>query len=823
MVRVLRSARCRARRKRGQALVEFGLVLVIFVPFCILVGALLLSLYQSSAVSQGATWLGDRITQTGTACADGTTNCDWVDEFKTEMAGLGITVGAGDSISVSVTKAKAKPDGTPDINYYDQTNPTLVPTAQYGDTVMVRFVAPITGSVLVGTGFEQIIEGMPGSSTSWLGVSQLDKTPATGGITLVGNFGLDYTANVKVDAPAAYWPLGETGGNTFFENGGDTTKNGTIGSSVGVGVPSLILAGHDGAFHLDGTTNSWLAVPNVNSLNFGPNNAWSLELWVNRDRSGDFGAGCANDEEPLLVRPTMSLVISRADGCASDPGALDRVSLMLGSGLRLSTTQTIMNDGAPHHIVVTYDGTHTSAAYVEVRIYIDGQNAQLRSGAPYDTAASMGTNRFPTSDISGWTGASGPLLFGAQSQSAGTARLSATLDELALYRAPLSADLVALHYVAGVKVGLVAAVSGRTIYFQDLTNGSPISWQWTFATDTGSVEGTSGDQNPGFAFPDTGTKDITLTTHTMAGDTAKTIDGLVQVKAGSTLGASFAFDYGNMVKAQTPISYWRLGEGSGTAMVDEMGHNNGTYGGAVAFGASLLSADSNQALNLGAGAYDISVPDSASLHLSTFSLTLKVSRARAGVAEDLFSANGITLGINAANRLELRFAGGTATSSVNMVTGTTYDIVATYAGGVAHLFVNGVDSTSVSGTLPASYQLAGPLVIGAGGTTTQFRGTIDELVLYPRVLASVDVNALIAAATQIQSTMTVTSGMVVAFADKSSGGPTSYSWDFGDGSGANTANPTHQYTTSGSYTVWLTISDGTNWTSVMVQNLVTVP
>jgi len=179
------------------------------------------------------------------------------------------------------------------------------------------------------------------------------------------------------------------------------------------------LAGHDGAFHLDGTTNSWLAVPNVNSLNFGPNNAWSLELWVNRDRSGDFGAGCANDEEPLLVRPTMSLVISRADGCASDPGALDRVSLMLGSGLRLSTTQTIMNDGAPHHIVVTYDGTHTSAAYVEVRIYIDGQNAQLRSGAPYDTAASMGTNRFPTSDISGWTGASGPLLFGAQSQSAG--------------------------------------------------------------------------------------------------------------------------------------------------------------------------------------------------------------------------------------------------------------------------------------------------------------------------------------------------------------------------------------------------------------------
>ena len=824
MARVFRSAHSRAGRTRGQALVEFGLILIIFVPFIILVGALLLSLYQASAVNQGASWLGDRITQTGTACEDGSTQCNWVNEFQTEMAGLGITVGDGDSVSVSVTKPDLKPDGTPDVTYYDQTDPTRVPTTTYGDTVMVRFVKPITGSVLVGTGFEQLVEGMPGSSTSWLGVAQLDNIPATGGITLVGNFGLDYTANVKVDAPAAYWPLSETGGATFFENGGDATKNGTIGSTVGVGVPSLIVAGQDGAFHLDGTTNSWLAVPNVNSLNFGPNNAWSLEMWVNRDHSGDFGSGCANDEEPLLVRPTMSLVISRADGCTSDPGALDRVSLMLGS-LRLSGAPAI-SAGTAHHIVVTYDGTHTAAGYVEVRIYIDGQNAPLRTGTPYDT---MGTNKFPTGDINGWAGATGDFLFGAGSQSSGTARLSGTLDELALYRAPLSDDLVALHYRAGIKTGSVKAVVGRTICFQDLTNGSPISRQWTFATAGGTVQGASGEPNPCFAFPSEGSKDIILTTHTMAGDTAKTLNGLVQVEPAPALGAAFGFDYGNMVKAQTPVSYWRLGEGSGTTMVDAMGHNNGTYsvavvlGGAIAPWTGLLNYDSNGALSLGAGAYDISVPDSASLHLSTFSLALKVSRTRAGTAEDLFGASGLTLGINAANHLELRFAGGTATSNVNMVSGATYDIVATYAGGTVHLFVNGVDNTSVSGTLPASYGLAGPLDIGAGGTALQFQGTIDELVLYPRVLASVDVNALAAAATQNQTTMTATTTTVVAFADKSSGGPTSYSWDFGDGSGSNVANPTHQYTTSGSYTVWLTISDGTNWTSVMVQNLVTVP
>jgi PKD repeat protein len=373
--------------------------------------------------------------------------------------------------------------------------------------------------------------------------------------------------------------------------------------------------------------------------------------------------------------------------------------------------------------------------------------------------------------------------------------------------------------VAGTKVGDVVAAVGRTVYFQDLTNGSPISWQWT-ATRGGTVQ-TSSDQNPGFAFSDTGSEDIALTTHTMAGNTAKTLAGLVDVRAGSALGASFAFDYSNMVKAQTPVSYWRLGEGAGTTMVDAMGHNNGTYSGAVAFGPGLLhSPDSNGALTLGAGAYDISVPDSASLHLSVFSLAFKISRIRSGTAEDLFAANGLILGISATNHLQLRFPGGVATSNVNMATGN-YDIVATYTGGVVHLFVNGVDNTSVSGTLPVNYQLAGPLSIGAGGTATQFQGTIDELVLYPRVLASADVNALAAAATQ--SAMTATSATIVAFANESSGGPTSYSWDFGDGSGASVANPTHQYTTSGSYTVWLTISDGTNWTSVMAQNLVTVP
>jgi len=49
--------------------------------------------------------------------------------------------------------------------------------------------------------------------------------------------------------------------------------------------------------------------------------------------------------------------------------------------------------------------------------------------------------------------------------------------------------------------------------------------------------------------------------------------------------------------------------------------------------------------------------------------------------------------------------------------------------------------------------------------------------------------------------------MDVNFIDQSSGSPASWKWDFGDGSTSTEQNPVHQYTTLGSYTVTLTVSN----------------
>ncbi|MDP6143877.1 MAG: choice-of-anchor J domain-containing protein, partial [Candidatus Marinimicrobia bacterium] len=50
----------------------------------------------------------------------------------------------------------------------------------------------------------------------------------------------------------------------------------------------------------------------------------------------------------------------------------------------------------------------------------------------------------------------------------------------------------------------------------------------------------------------------------------------------------------------------------------------------------------------------------------------------------------------------------------------------------------------------------------------------------------------------------------VVFTDLSTGNPTSWSWDFGDGNPSTVQHPTHIFENPGSYTVTLTVSDGTD-------------
>ncbi|MDZ7304357.1 MAG: phytase [candidate division KSB1 bacterium] len=74
-------------------------------------------------------------------------------------------------------------------------------------------------------------------------------------------------------------------------------------------------------------------------------------------------------------------------------------------------------------------------------------------------------------------------------------------------------------------------------------------------------------------------------------------------------------------------------------------------------------------------------------------------------------------------------------------------------------------------------------------------------------------------------TATPTTGgvpLTVNFTDQSSGNPTSWWWDFGDGMTSTLQNPTHQYTKPGTYTVSLTVANACAYQSTTKARYITV-
>lgn len=66
-------------------------------------------------------------------------------------------------------------------------------------------------------------------------------------------------------------------------------------------------------------------------------------------------------------------------------------------------------------------------------------------------------------------------------------------------------------------------------------------------------------------------------------------------------------------------------------------------------------------------------------------------------------------------------------------------------------------------------------------------------------------------------------GQTVAFTDASTGSPTAWAWTFGDGAASSQQHPSHAWTTAGSYTVTLTVSNAGGATSATRTVAVTAP
>ena len=214
----------------------------------------------------------------------------------------------------------------------------------------------------------------------------------------------------------------------------------------------------------------------------------------------------------------------------------------------------------------------------------------------------------------------------------------------------------------------------------------------------------------------------------------------------------------SVVLADSPSAYFRLGESRGTTAADEIGGTGGVYTAAFTLAhASLPPEQTDLAVALNGSTGYVNVADRNEFDLvDTFTLECWASfnAFRDSAAGDPCvlidkGANAYVLRqSNAVDGTLLLRRNGVAnicTSSIRLVTGRVYHIVATKNGSTAKLYVNGVDVT-VAGTNSTMTDNSNALGIGVADITIGpangfLNGTIDEVAVYKTALSAARVQA----------------------------------------------------------------------------------
>ena len=219
----------------------------------------------------------------------------------------------------------------------------------------------------------------------------------------------------------------------------------------------------------------------------------------------------------------------------------------------------------------------------------------------------------------------------------------------------------------------------------------------------------------------------------------------VTMDAAKTVNANFAVPtYTQRVLADNPVSYWRLGETSGTTAADSLNKNPGTYvNGPVLGTSSLLTNDANSAVTFDGVNDQVRVANSTSMNI-TGSLSLEAwinpsSLPAAGsFASIITKNNSYSLQFNGP-RLEFTIMQSTVRKRCQapvgaIVTGQKYHIVGTYDGANQNLYINGALAVTCPLTGAISSTTNTVYIASWNGSVEFFKGAIDEVAVYNTAL-----------------------------------------------------------------------------------------
>ena len=303
-------------------------------------------------------------------------------------------------------------------------------------------------------------------------------------------------------------------------------------------------------------------------------------------------------------------------------------------------------------------------------------------------------------------------------------------------------------------------VAGEPTQFTDTSTGVPTSFTWDF----GDGSQPSSEQNPSHTFAAPGDYEVTLEASN-TGSLDATSQFLTVIQGKPPLGADFTFSPLNPTIGET-VSFIDTSVGLPTAWQWDFGDG------------SPLSHEQNPEHAFGEG---------------VFSVTLEVSRDSGQDAD--IEITTITVGAEPV----AVFANFTFAPVVPAVGAEVqfFDLSTGNLTSWLWSFADGSESTDPNPTHtflePGLYDVL--LTVSDGQT-------IDATISTVQV-----VDAELHADFEITPEAPV-AGEVVRFLDRSTGGVTSRSWDFGDGSGSTESEALHTYEEPGAYTVQLEVSGG---------------
>ena len=189
------------------------------------------------------------------------------------------------------------------------------------------------------------------------------------------------------------------------------------------------------------------------------------------------------------------------------------------------------------------------------------------------------------------------------------------------------------------------------------------------------------------------------------------------------------------VLADNPVSYWRLGETSGTTATDAKGVQNGTYTGGYTLGvAGALPGDPNKAVTLNGTTGYVNVGNPAGLQLTsgTEEAWFKTSDNTAAYHNILQKQNAYAIMINTGILGEYDPGSNSFLSTgINVADGQWHLVDIVFQSGVANGTKFYLDGKLVLTTTYTQANQTGNLQIGANGAGTEFwNGSIDDVAIY---------------------------------------------------------------------------------------------